>query len=308
MAGSNDLNISLKAQVVKLKVELDAKGSKLPAQVNAISKMLANNPVKLKVKLEAKLGDLNKQIKTISSTLQGDKSFKPLKLQVEIDAKGSAKNIQNQLKDVYKTVEDFNKKYGQQVKQMQQQMNQASSLKGKAQSGTNIPTGSMVQNFNNIKQYTDEIKKAQAIMNGKFGDGMFKATQFKDAKGNLTGFVAELQKANGVVEKMKYSWNGNKNAFEIINRQTVDQTQKNAQSIQNTLKQLKSEINNLGKGSDKSALLGDLSKIKKALSEDNGRNFTKQMVTDLQSAIKAEQQLAQSKKATNAVLLSLIHI
>ncbi|UGO51069.1 tail length tape measure protein [Bacillus phage vB_BanS_Nate] len=302
MAGSNDLNISLKAQVVKLKVELDAKGSKLPAQVSAISKMLANNPVKLKVKLEAKLGDLNKQIKTISSTLQNDKAFKPLKLKVEIDAKGSAKNIQNQLKDIYKTVEDFNKKYGQQVKQMQEQMNKASSVKGKASSSLNVPTGTAIPNFNNIKQYNAEIKKAQDILNSKFGDGIFKATQFKDAKGNLTGFVAELQKANGIVEKIKYSWSGNKNAFEVINRQTVDNTAKNAQSIQNTLKGLKNEINNLGKGSDKSGLLTQLKDVQKALNTDGGRNFTKQMVADLQGAIKAEQQLAQATKSENQML------
>lgn len=298
MAGSNDLNISLKAQVVKLKVELDAKGSKLPAQVNNISKMLANNPVKLKVKLDAKLTDLSKQIKTISTSLQA----KPMKLKVEIDVAGSASHIKQQLKDVYKTVDDFNKKYGQQVKQMQQQMNQASSLKGKAQSGMNIPTGSKVQNFNNIKQYTAEIEKAKALLNGKFGDGIFKATQIKDAKGNLTGFVAELQKANGIIEKIKYSWSGDKKAFEVINRTTVDNTQKNAQAIQNTLKNLKNDINNLGKGADKGSLLTQLKDVQKALNTDGGKNFTKQMVTDLQSAIKAEQQLVQATKAENQML------
>lgn len=296
MAGSNDLNISLKAQVVKLKVELDAKGSKLPQQVNNISKMLANNPVKLKVKLEAKLGDLTKQMKSISTSLQS----KPMKMKVELDVAGSATHIKKQMQDIYKTVDDFNKKYGAQVKKMNQQINQASKSQGKAQS--NISTGAPIGNFNNIKQYTEQIKKAQAILNGKFGDGIFKATQFKDAKGNLTGFVAELQKATGVVEKLKYSWNSKSNTFEVINRQTIDNTNKGAQQIQNTLKQLKNEINNLGKGSNQSALFNDLNKIKKALSEDNGRNFTKQMVTDLQGAIKAEQQLAQSKKATNIVL------
>ncbi|UGO50799.1 tail length tape measure protein [Bacillus phage vB_BanS_Sophrita] len=296
MAGSNDLNISLKAQVVKLKVELDAKGSKLPAQVNNISKMLANNPVKLKVKLDAKLTDLTKQMKAISTSLQS----KPMKMKVELDVAGSATAIKKQMQDIYKTVDDFNKKYSAQVKKMNQQINDASKAKGKAQS--NIPTGAPIGNFNNIKQYTNQIKEAQAILNGKFGDGIFKATQFKDAKGNLTGFVAELQKATGVVEKLKYSWNSKSQAFEVINRQTIDNTNKGAQQIQNTLKQLKSEINNLGKGSNKSALFNDLTKIKKALSEDDGRNFTKQMVTDLQNAIKAEQQLAQSTKSRNILL------
>jgi len=296
LAGSNDLNISLKAQVVKLKVELDAKGSKLPQQVNNISKMLSNNPVKLKVKLEAKLGDLTKQMKSISTSLQS----KPMKMKVELDVAGSATHIKKQMQDIYKTVDDFNKKYGAQVKKMNQQINQASKSQGKAQS--NISTNAPIGNFNNIKQYTDQIKKAQAILNGKFGDGIFKATQFKDAKGNLTGFVAELQKATGVIEKLKYSWNSKSQAFEVINRQTIDNTNKGAQQIQNTLKQLKNEINNLGKGTDKSSLFNDLSKIKKALSEDGGRNFTKQMVTDLQSAIKAEQQLAQSAKARNVAL------
>lgn len=82
--GSNDLNILLKTKVIKLKAELDVKGSlpKIRKQVDEISKKLESKPVKLKVKLDAQLKDLRPQIETISKKLENTK----IKLKVKLDS------------------------------------------------------------------------------------------------------------------------------------------------------------------------------------------------------------------------------
>lgn len=282
MAGSNDLNMILKAQVVKLKVELDAKGSKLPSQVNAISKMLAGNPVKLKVKLDTK--DINKQITSINNLVKN----KPMKLKVELDTKGTTKQIQ----DMYKAFNDMNKKYVQQTKQAQQQ---ASKIASSAQKQS-VPTSAPVGNFNNIKQYLKQMEDAERVLRSKFNDGggIFKTTQFKDAQGNLKGFVAELQRANGVVEKLRYDWNAGSKKFQIIDRQTITDTQKSLAQAEASLNKLKGSINQLKNTDGKIGLLSQFDALK-----GKGDSLTRDMVKGLQEAVRAEQQLQQQISQTN---------
>src|SRR5690606_26104108 len=105
----------LKAQVVKIRAELDVKGSlpKIKQQVDEISRKLENKPVKLQVKLDYKIGELNKQLRGLQTSLNTAKTLKPIKIKVDIDVRGSATNIKKQLQDIYKIVGDFNKKYGE---------------------------------------------------------------------------------------------------------------------------------------------------------------------------------------------------
>ncbi|QOV08246.1 tape measure protein [Bacillus phage Kirov] len=280
MAGSNDLNMILKAQVVKLKVELDAKGSKLPSQVNAISKMLANTPVKLKVKLDTK--DITKQIKSINDLVKN----KPMKLKVELDTKGTTKQIQ----DMYKAFNDMNKKYMQQTKKAQEQASKATKQ------SQSVPTSAPVGNFNNIKQYIKQMQDAEKALRSKFNDGggIFKSTQFRDAQGNLKGFVAELQRANGVVEKLKYDWNSNSKKFQIIDRQTITDTQKSLAQAEASLNKLKGSINQLKNTDGKIGLLSQFDSLK-----GKGDSLTKDMVKGLADAVRAEQQLQQQIAQTN---------
>jgi len=247
--GSNDLNLLLKAKVVKIKVELDGKGSNLPTQVRNISRSLIKHPVKLKVQLDGKIGDLNKQVKLITNTLNASKGFKPIKLAVQIDVAGSAMNIKSQLQGVYKTVEDFNRKYGVQLDKMQRQTAKASTLAVGATSGK-VPMDAGVGNFNNIKQYVNQLKEAERIMKSKLPkgqSGLFSSFEMKDAQGNLKGFIATLERANGVVDKVRYNFNKDKNAFQVIDRTTANNTAKLIDQQLRKLQTLERQIDTTGR-------------------------------------------------------------
>jgi TP901 family phage tail tape measure protein len=283
----------LKAKVVKLKVELDYKNSKLPKQVQDITKFLENKPVKLKVKLDGSIGELNKQLGTLSKTLQNSKSFKPLKIGVSIDVAGSAKTIKKDLRDIYDTVEDFNRKYGEQLRRMKQQTDKFNQTKG------NVPMDAGVQNFNNIKRYTEQLKQAEQQLRSKFSDGkgLFSTAEMKDAQGNLRGFISSLERANGVVEKIRYEWNSEKNKFQVMDRQTVTNTEKNIQRAMQALENLQREIDKTGDESKQfqreyNALLRE------------GKNGTLGMdaVKDLQTRLRNEQAIIQATKKENALL------
>ncbi|AKQ08523.1 tail length tape measure protein [Bacillus phage PBC2] len=292
MAGNNDLNMILKAQVVKLKVELDAKGSKLPAQVNAISKMLANNPVKLKVKLEAKASELKAQLGAINTLVNGGK-FKPIKLGVELDLKGTATKMNKQMKEMYDSFNAMNKKYAEQSKKAQEQVNKATAKQQQAQG--NVKVSAPVGNFNNIKQYLKQMEEAERILRSKFKDGgTFKTTQFKDAEGNLRSFVGELQRANGVIEKVRYNWNAQSGKFQLVDRQTISDTQKSLAQAEASLKRVKDAINSLKNTDGKIALLSQFDNLK-----NMGGDLTKNMVKGLQDAVKAEQALQRETAQTN---------
>lgn len=292
--GSNDLNMLLKAKVVKLKVELDAKGSNLSSQVDRISKMLEKKPVKLKIKLLTSATEINKQIKELSNTIANSKSFKPIKIQVEMDVKGSAKKIKQQLKEVNDAVSDFNRKYSKQLREMQQTQRKVKEVQ--SSSGANVPTNAGVQNFNNIKRYVNQLSEAERQLRSKFGDkkGLFSSVQLKDAQGNLNGFIASLQRANGVVEKVRYSWNKNKNKFEVVDRQTGTQTEKMVHKAMQNLQDLQRELGKTGKASKE--LKKEYDELQRAGS--NG-TLTTDAVKAFQTRIKNAQEEVRAQKELN---------
>lgn len=294
--GSNDLNLLLSAKVVKLKVKLDANGSKLPTQVNAISKLLEEKPVKLKVKLDASIGALNKQLSTLGTTLANSKTFKPMKISVEIDVKGSAQKIKGQLQEITKVVEDFNKKYGEQVKKMSEANKKAN---GTMATGINVPTTAPVTNFNNIKQYVSQLKEAEKIMKSKHNDGkgLFSSFEMKDAKGNLTGFIATLERANGVVEKARYSFNKDKGAFQVVDRSVATATEKMVHKQMQALQGLQGELAKTGAKSKE--LTKDFNKL---MSEGGKGNLTADSVNALKTKISlAQSEYQQSLKVNQAL-------
>lgn len=299
--GSNDLNMLLKAKVVKLKVELDYKNSKLPTQVNAISKFLEQKPVKLKVKLDASATELNRQIKGIEQTISKAKSFKPIKIGVEIDVKGSATAIKKQLQDINKVVEGFNQKYGKQLKEMQEAQLKAQEIAKRATSASkvNIKNDATVQNFNNIKNYLKQLEESEKQLRSKFGDkkGLFSSNQIKDANGNLLGFIASLERANGVVEKVKYSWNKDKNQFQIIDRQTMTAVDKMVHKSTQTLVDLQRELGKTGKASKE--LTKEYKELEKA---GANKTLTSDMVKAFQTKVKNAQEEAKAIKAQNDLL------
>ena len=253
MKGSNDLNMLLKAKVVKIMVELDITKSlpNIKRQVDEISRRLINKPVKLRVTLDATLTEMNQQLRVLSTRLQTSKSFKPIRIRVEIDVAGSATHIKNQLRDINKVVEDFNSKYGSQVKQMEDYSKRMSQ--STKDIGANVPTsGTGVQNFNNIKQYTNQLKEAERIMRSKVpeGEGLFSTHEIKEANGNLMGFTATLDRMNGIVDKTRYSFNQNKGMFEVVDRQTITTTEKEVHRAVQSLQNLQRELHKTGEKSN----------------------------------------------------------
>lgn len=244
--GSNDLNLLLKAKVVKIKAVLDLANSmpKIRQQVDEISALLENKPVKLKVKLHATIKDLNSQMKLIREKFNSG-AIKPIKVNVELDIKGSATQIKNQLKEVNETVEEFSKKYGQQVKKVQDMTNKAQS--------TSLDSNGISKQNNHAKQYINNLKEAEKLLIAQHGKGLFSSTELKDAEGNLTGFTASLEKANGVVQQIKYEWDKDKDGFFPINQKTATNSQKATKEALKNLRELDREILKLGKDGEKFA-------------------------------------------------------
>jgi TP901 family phage tail tape measure protein len=295
--GSNDLNALLKAKVVKLRAELDVKGSlpKIRQQVDIISSRLESKPVKLKVVLDAKIGELNRQMSTINARLQQSKSFKPIKMKVDIDIKGSASVIKKQLEDVGKVIDDFNKKFSKQINMLNQLNQKLNQQKQKTQQSVNqtVPSGTPVGGID-TKRYLTQLKEVETEMRRVFGKkGNFSSFEFKDAEGNLRGFIGQLEKANGVVQKVRYNFNKDKGSFELVDQQTITQTQKSVEKAVNNLQKLKREIDNMGKGQSKNILLQefkDLEKLGRKGMLDQGS------VTALNDLIKREKDLAEVYK------------
>lgn len=293
--GSNELNALLKAKVVKIRVELDYKNSKLPTQVNNISKWLKDQgkTVKLGVKLDLSVKDFNSQISAIHKMLASSKTSNPsMKLKVDIDVAGSAKTIKKQLNDVYKTVQDFNKQYGQQIKHMQQVTN---SMNGQGNTAKKTASAFGVAD---PSLYVQSLKEAEKYMRNFIGNkkGLFSSTEMKDASGQVNGFIATLTNANGVVNKIHYQWNQQAKTFAPINQTTVTETQKSVAKAKQSLMSLYADIQKLKDGSSKTNLLSQFDELEKRASH---MTLNDGMVKNLQRQIKEENVLQQQVKDTN---------
>lgn len=314
-SGSNELNMLLKARVVKIKVELDIKGSGLVGQVNNITKFLSDKRVKLKVELQTtglsselqkinnslkdkkvKIGvelnynakDINKQINQIANTIKQSKTgLSDLKIGVSIDVKGTASKIKGQLAEINKVVQEFNANYAKQIKQMQSQSQNITS-------GGRPSTSPVVADAN---AYAKSLKDAQQYMKNQFGKGLFSSNEIKDANGALTGFVGTLTKANGVVQKIRYDWDANAGKFTPINRQTITNTEQSVAKALNSLRDLDREISKLGKNQDKFWQESDALKARSA----HGA-LTQDAVNALKIRIKEEQTLQAQIKNENTLL------
>lgn len=291
--GSNDLNMLIKAKVIKVLVELDIPNS-LPVikrQIKTITEKLENNPVKLRVELKATIKDLNAQMKLLREKLSSD-SIKPIKIGVEINVNGSASKIKKQLLEIHNTVEDFNKKYGEQVKRMQEL-----SDKAMVNGNKKAPSGAGIQDYLNVKQYVSTLKEAEALLKSTHGNGFFSSNELKDAEGNLHGFVASLEKANGVVQKVRYAWDEEKDSFLPINQQTVTNSEKAMKTALLSLRELDREILKLGK--DGAKFQKESAELEKRFSHNT---LTQEAVNAFKARINDEKALLATQKKENSEL------
>ncbi|MGL6081353.1 MAG: phage tail tape measure protein [Gammaproteobacteria bacterium] len=281
----------------------------MKTQVKTISGKLEETPVKLKVELQATLTELKNQLKSLHTKLVSSKSYEPIKIGVQIDVNGSVINIKRQLQQVQSTVEDFNKKYGKQLDQMQKLQIKAQEVAKKAEQAStkNISTKAGAQNFNNIKEYTQALADAEkhlksTLPQGK--QGFFSSKELKDAKGNLHGFVASLEKMNGVVESVSYQFDDAKQRFQIVDRKTLTATEKNLYSNMKALSKLGGELDKTGKKAD--VLFEAYEKL--AVAGDEGK-LDSQMIANFKSRVemaKKETLEAEKKKKVRQEELLLL--
>ncbi|AYP68259.1 tail length tape measure protein [Bacillus phage vB_BcoS-136] len=292
--GSNDLNMFLKTQVVQLRAELDVKGSlpNIRKQVRSITRALENQPVKLKVKLDYVLRDIFKQRNNISTLL----NQQPIRIKTYLDTS----QINNQFKDINKSVNDMGRNYEQQAKKVNKA--NESMAKSSKKVSENVPTNANVKNFNNIKNYTKQLQEAERQLRSKFsdGEGIFGSKQLKDAQGNLRGFVASLERANGITEKIYYNFNKDKNAFQVVDRQTIDGIQKMTHTARKSLGDLSSDIEKLGKGEGKRNLEKQWSELNRQYKQTG--ELSKDAVSSLKTRIKEEGVLQSKIREENNLL------
>lgn len=277
MATRNDLNMALGAKVVKLKVELDYKNSKLKAQVNNITKYLENKPVKLKVELKITQKDIKTQMDGITKKLKN--STKEVVIPVKVDAGKVSQAMNKEVGGVQKA----SKKMGEAIDKNFNVSTKTATVKG----------------ANYIKNYGKQLKEVETMMRSKTpdGKGIFSSHQYKDAKGNLLGFIATLERANGVSEKLRYTFNKDKNGFEIVKRTTMDNTQKFFEKLKRDLSGMEGNLNKAGSQTKK------LTKEFETLTKmgDQGM-LTRDMVNSFEKRLKSAKKLAQTEESNKKIL------
>src|SRR5690606_7826343 len=125
---------------------------------------------------------------TLTNKLETSKSFKPIKLKVDIDIKGSANVIKSQLDELGKAIDGFNSKFGKQIEMLSGLNQKLNQEKQKAQQTMNqgITSGGAGVDSFGTKQYIAQLRDVETEMRKVFGkSGNFSSFEFKDAEGNL---------------------------------------------------------------------------------------------------------------------------
>lgn len=263
----NDLNMALGAKVVKLRVELDYKNSGLKRQVDNISKFLEKKPVKLKVELNITRKQIHEQMNSLNTRLS--KFAKEVKIPVKLDAGKVSQGMNKEIQGIQRA----SKKMGEAIDKNFNVSTKTATVKG----------------ANYIKNYGKQLKEVESIMRSKTpdGKGIFSSHQYKDAKGNLLGFIATLERANGVSEKLRYTFNKDKNGFEIVKRTTMDNTQKFFEKLKRDLSGMEGNLSKAGSQTKK------LTKEFETLTKmgDQGM-LTRDMVNSFEKRLKSAKKLA----------------
>src|SRR6185312_4029357 len=150
-----------------------------------------------------------------------------------------------------------------------------------------------------FKLYAQQVNEARRLMKDAFGKGNFTSFEMKDAKGNLTGFIAQLEKANGVVQKIRYDWDAKAKQFTPINQQTINSTEKHIHKASQALRGLYAEMEKLETGKGKDGLFRRYDELEKRIGHGT---LTQDAVKDLQRRIKEEQVLEGQIKKQNDFL------
>lgn len=221
---NKDLKIELGVGISSNMKDLNKEIRELQKKVNDSSSV--DNAIKLDVKIDSSIQKLSGEIKALQSKIQNTKAIQPIKLDVEIDVKGSAIRIAGELGKIKKTITDFQKDYAGILEKTKQVS--TSSL-------NNLVDKSAVSN---IKQSFESINQ---YMKSAFGDGEYSTKVFRDYKTGIETLSASVKKETGEMytSLFKLKENGD---FELLKDTEVNKMEAQTAKAKNAMEKLSGSV------------------------------------------------------------------
>ena len=303
MAGS--LDAFLKANPIKLKVDLDTSGIQselkalddkykvkvgidLSSSIKEINKSLTQmqqqvskaKSLKVNIELKAKVSDLANQIKAIQNQMNSAASIKPVKVDIDFNVSKSAQKLINNLTEIKGS-----------FKQLESQV---VSTVGNMASKTNAELAK-VGGSGVTSRITDTMNTIRNDMQRAFGDGVIDTKVFRNAEQEIQQVSATITKETGEMVRRLYALNKDTGSFELIQQADVDKIQSTTarmkQSIQGLKETVQSLNNGLGGNSQSFALFNSLGKADIVKQSDVNR--LKELINSEKEAISVSTKFAQ---------------
>jgi TP901 family phage tail tape measure protein len=224
---NNDLNLVLQARLQKTVGSL----SGLKQDIKDISDMLVskNVGIKLKATISASVGSINKGIADIQRVFNQADTAKMLKIPVQIDIKGSAKQIKDQLKEIKRIIDEYH-----QV---------AEKVIPRIQNPDSIGSPSATAYVKGVKEAQKQMRDAIVGSDKELNKGVSASSKaFTDAEGNLKGFTTKLDNSKGQVEEWAWEWKSAIKTMEDGSKIDEGQWEVKSKTISNGMKQTARDV------------------------------------------------------------------
>ena len=273
---NKDLSLKLGVELSDNVKDINGKLKELQAKINDSSSI--NNAIKLDVTIDSSIKKLSSEIAQIQNKIQSSSSIKPIKLDVDIDIKGSALRIAGELGKIKKTISDFEQDYSTALKKVK--------ASGDADLGGVLSS----KKANEIKSNLTDIK---SHMSNVFGDGEVSTKVIRDYRTNMETLSATIKKESGEIytSLFKLKQNGD---FELITETEVDKMQAQTNKAKRTMETLSQSVTKLQAdlGNSKSFDLFDKLNNKQFVSEGE--------ISKLKQLIMAEKELSATQQKRQA--------
>ena len=278
---NKDLSLKLGVELSDNVKDINGKLKELQNKINDSSSI--NNAIKLDVTIDSSIKKLSQEIAQIQNKIQSSSSIKPIKLDVDIDIKGSALRIAGELGKIKKTITDFEQDYSTALKKVK--------ASGDADLGGVLSS----KKANEIKSNLTDIK---SHMSNVFGDGEVSTKVIRDYRTNMETLSATIKKESGEIytSLFKLKQNGD---FELITETEVDKMQAQTNKAKRTMETLSQSVTKLQAdlGNSKSFDLFDKLSNKQFVSEGE--------ISKLKQLIMAEKELSATQQKRQAFTTAL---
>lgn len=258
-----DLGVKFNPNVKELNKEL----RNLQKKINDSKSV--ENAIKLDVKMDNSIDKLNKDIQRLQEKIQNAKTIKPIKLDVQIDVKGSAKKMTTDLEEMKRVLDKFKTDYSQSLNNLKKtSSSQFTDLVGDGA----------------VKQMSSNLETIKREMNNAFGDGIVSTRVVRDAENNIQSLTATIKKETGEIYSSLFKVN-EMGSLELVSQADVDKMQE--QTVR-----AKKAITGLG---------DELARVKAELGESKAFDFSGKLmkqefvsqadITNLKSMVTAEKEL-----------------